>query len=67
MKESEGCLVAIADIQELGFPTEVNDLELPFPPFALVLTDKLLLLFYFLSYIPILFLFLTHFFFQYLK
>jgi hypothetical protein len=36
MKETEGCLVAIAGIYALGFPAEVIDLELPMPPTALV-------------------------------
>jgi hypothetical protein len=36
MKETEGCLVAIAGINVPGFPTEVIDLELPVPPTALV-------------------------------
>jgi hypothetical protein len=36
MKDTEGCLVAIAGIHVLGFPTEVIDLELPIPTTALV-------------------------------
>jgi hypothetical protein len=36
MIETEGCLVAIAGIHALGFPTELIDLELPVPPTALV-------------------------------
>jgi hypothetical protein len=36
MKETEGCLVAVAGMHTLGFPIEVIDHELPVPPTALV-------------------------------
>jgi hypothetical protein len=36
MKETEGCLVAIAGLHVPDFPTEVIDLELPVPLTALV-------------------------------